>query len=129
MTEKRGEIIIPAGIDIWPHELETAKALAHAGRTVEFQVPVKGSRIKTPDISMSGALWEIKCPSSKSLDAIERNIRRACKQSKNVVLDTRRMKGPRRVAIEKEARRCLTRVAEVRQLILIVGFDDVLILK
>ena len=78
---------------------------------------------------MSGVFWEIKCPSSKNLNAIERNIRRACKQSKNVVLDTRRMKGLQRHAIEKEALDCLRRIKEIRRLILITGPNDIKQLK
>jgi len=33
---KLGKIIILPDAVVWPHELSTAKALAHAGHTVEF---------------------------------------------------------------------------------------------
>lgn len=36
MSSKTGKIIIAADINVWPHEMETAKALAAVGFTVEF---------------------------------------------------------------------------------------------
>lgn len=36
MENKRGKIIIEAGVNVWPHEMSTAKAFAEAGYTVEF---------------------------------------------------------------------------------------------
>ena len=86
-----GEIRIPAGNIIWQHELATAEALAAAGYVVEF-LPVsvrKDSR--SPDIIMSGEKWEIKSPKIDKLSAIERNLKRATKQSGNIVIDSRRM--------------------------------------
>ncbi len=34
--KKNGKIIIPDGVDVWPHELESAKVLIRYGHTVEF---------------------------------------------------------------------------------------------
>ena len=36
MVNPKGKIIIGPGLNIWPHELKTAEALATAGYTVEF---------------------------------------------------------------------------------------------
>ena len=36
MVESTGKIIIEPGLNVWPHELKTAEALAAAGYTVEF---------------------------------------------------------------------------------------------
>ena len=88
---KRGEIRIPAGLAIWQHELVTAEALAKAGYIVEF-LPADGRRdAKSPDIFMGNEKWEIKSPKTDKLSAVERNLKRATKQSGNIVIDSRRM--------------------------------------
>lgn len=129
MAARTGKVIVPGGADTWPHELETAKALARAGHTVEFMPRAEGIRAKSADIHMDGNAWEIKCPQSRKIEAIERNIRRACNQSKNVVLDARHMAGPRPNEIEREARKCLERVRDLRRLILVLPPERVLVIK
>jgi len=37
-----GKIIIPAGVNVWPHEIETAKVLANHGYVVEFRKKKEG---------------------------------------------------------------------------------------
>jgi hypothetical protein len=87
----KGEIRIPAGIIVWQHELATAEALAAAGYIVEF-LPISIRKdSKSPDVLMNGEKWELKSPKTDKLSAIERNLKRATKQSGNVVIDSRRM--------------------------------------
>lgn len=87
----KGEIRIPAGVTVWQHELATAEALAAAGYIVEF-LPISTRKdSKSPDIFMNGEKWELKSPKTDKLSAIERNLKRATKQSGNVVIDSRRM--------------------------------------
>jgi hypothetical protein len=90
---KKGSIIIPEGISVWPHELTTATALASAGHRVEF-LPIHGhgTQGKSPDILMDNKKWEIKSPKASSPSSIERNIKRAYQQSTNIVFDSQRMK-------------------------------------
>lgn len=90
---KQGQIVIPAGIDIWHHELVTAQALAESGRTVEFLRRIDGNRVSTPDIIVEGVVWEMKAPESKDVKSLQRVLRRAARQSPNVIVDTFRMKG------------------------------------
>ncbi len=88
----KGEIRIPAGITVWQHELATAEALASAGYIVEF-LPVSSRKdSKSPDIVMDSEKWELKSPKTDKLSAVERNLKRATKQSSNVVIDSRRMR-------------------------------------
>lgn len=87
----KGEIRIPAGLTIWQHELATAEALAKAGYVVEF-LPTDGRRdAKSPDIVMKEEKWELKSPKTDKLSAVERNLKRATKQSGNIIIDSRRM--------------------------------------
>lgn len=87
-----GNITFGAESNIWPHEMETAKALALAGYDIVFvdRPGKQGERVA--DILMDGDTWEMKSPRSDSLKAIERNVKRARNQSPCVVLDSRRMR-------------------------------------
>lgn len=125
----KGKIIMPANVDIWPHELLTAWALSAAGHTVEFLPRIQGHKIKTPDILLNGSPWEIKCPQTDQIAAIERNIRRACKQSNRVVLDSRRMRKLKGNTIIKECQSCIQRIKSLQKLLLIIHPDTVLTIK
>lgn len=100
--EKDGKITIPAGVNVWPHELKTARALAAAGYDVEFVRRSEEKRVTSPDVFIDGELWEMKAPTSNKLHKVQDNLRRAIKQSPNVVFDARRMKGLPNAAIERE---------------------------
>jgi len=92
MTKKtRGSVIIPAGLDIWDHEIRTAQVFARDGHTVQFMVADQGYRRKTADVLIDGVAYEIKSPKADKLSAIERNLKRATRQSSNIIIDSRRM--------------------------------------
>ncbi len=91
MTKRKGEIRIPVDTNVWKHELHTANALAKAGYVVEF-LPTKDIKsIKSPDILMDGERWELKSPKTDKLSAVERNLKRATRQSGNIVIDSLRL--------------------------------------
>lgn len=75
MKRCTGNITFGAESNIWPHEMETAKALALAGYDIVFvdRPGKQGERVA--DILMDGDTWEMKSPRSDSLKAIE-GIRR-----------------------------------------------------
>ena len=97
-----GKIIIPAGVNVWPHELETAKALVNFGHTVEFKKKIEGYKVHSADAYVDGILWEFKAPNGSKLDTVERNLRRAKAQSGYVVFDSMRMKKVPDFAIKRE---------------------------
>jgi hypothetical protein len=87
------KVIIPDNLNNQPerHEIEAAHIVAqHYNQTVEFLKPLDDYRRTTPDIVMNGQLWEIKSPVGKSRRNIERQIKRALKQSRNIIIDGRR---------------------------------------
>ena len=88
----RGKIIIPGGRKPWPHKLRVANILAMAGHNIEF---LPESNINTADFLLDGIAYELKSPFTNKSDKLERNIKRALKQSKNVILDSSRIKGLR----------------------------------
>jgi hypothetical protein len=87
-----GKTIIPFGVFVEQHELDVAKVLNKLGKDVEFILPSRVKFSRTPDIKMDGLLWEIKSPKGSSSRTIENNLRCALKQSKNIIIDLRRIK-------------------------------------
>lgn len=88
-----GRVIIPGNHPNppLPHEVDTAMVLSrYYQTTVEFIIPTDDFKRKTADIAMLGVEWELKCPTGTSKGTIENQFRRASKQSKNIIIDTRR---------------------------------------
>ena len=90
-----GQVVIPTNHPNLPetHEIDAAFALArHYRCVVEFLIPVDDYKRKTADIIMFGVEWEIKCPVGNSKYTIQEQFRRASKQARNIIIDTRRTK-------------------------------------
>lgn len=119
MVAREGKIIIQPGANVWPHELKTAEALAAAGYSVEF-IPRSNNRYdKSADVLMDGIIWEMKSPKSDKLHMVEQNLRRALKQSSNVIFDSRRMKGLPDHAIERELRKWGKELKSLKRLLFV----------
>jgi hypothetical protein len=91
-TINPGQVIIPTGHPNPPelHEIDAAFVLSrHYKCSVEFLIPTDDYKRKTADIVMLGMVWEIKCPLGASKSTIRNQFRRASKQSKNIIIDTR----------------------------------------
>lgn len=86
---KHGTYITPGRIP-WPHEMRVAEILALAGHYVEF-LP-EYNDVPTADIRLDGVEYEIKAPKNFNPNTLEHTIRRAIKQSPNLIIDTSRMK-------------------------------------
>ena len=69
--------------------MRVAEILALAGHRVEF---LPESIHKTPDIRLDGIEFEIKSPITNKTEKIERNIKRALKQSDNIIIDSSRIR-------------------------------------
>lgn len=84
----------------------------------------------TPDIVFDGLEWEMKAPNGSSKKTIEKNVRRACEQSSNVVFDSKRLKGLPDEAVEQELRSCANgRVRELKHLIFVNRHRKVIDIK
>ena len=119
MTKDKGKIIIPAGVNVWSHELRTAKTLAEAGLTVEFVPQSTMEHQTTADVMISQEIWEFKSPKSGSIKAIERNLKRARWQSPNIVFDSQRMKKLPDIVVERELRKRYGEIKGIKRLIFI----------
>jgi hypothetical protein len=88
---------------------------------VEFLIPVDDYKRKSADVAFLGVEWELKCPMGASKSTIENQFRRASKQSRNIIIDTRRTKLDYQT-IEGRVLFELTKHPSVKRLILIDKF-------
>ena len=108
MNNSRGKVIVPSNANPWPHEQRVAKILALAGHAVEF---IPESNTKTADILLDGVEFEIKSPKSANANSLEHILKKAVKQSCNIIIDTSRMKNIR----DDNTRRFLVNQARLRK--------------
>ena len=123
-----GQVIIPAGHPNPPesHEVDVAFILArHYRETVEFLIPVDDYKRKSADIIMLGVEWEIKSPHGASKSTIGNQFRFASKQSKNIIIDTRRTKLEYESIVSKVLFEIKKRPA-IKKVILIDKFEKVI---
>lgn len=84
--------ITPNGVILEEHEYATVLFLTEQGYDVEL---IRASTIegtKSPDIKMSGFVWEMKSPIGKGKWVIKNIMQKASHQSENVIIDLRRLK-------------------------------------
>ncbi len=99
--------------------MDAAKALAEAGYVVEFLLAKDTKGAKSPDISMDGLSWEMKSPKTDKLSAIERNLKRATRQSPNVIIDSRRLQRLHDEAVQNYLVRKLRQQRTIQRLLYI----------
>lgn len=116
MAKKQGTIKAPSNLNIQIHELATARALADAGYDVEFAHKTEGNRVTSADVIVNGVLWEMKSPQAGSRRAIERNLRKASKQSANIIFDSQRMKGISDAEVKRELHKYADLIKAIRRL-------------
>ena len=59
---------------------------------MKFIKPSNIEGTNTPDFVMSGRMWEVKSPTGSSKRTYEDSLKKAVRQSKNVIFDLRRIK-------------------------------------
>ena len=96
------------GVHLRDHEYATVKVLLENGYDIELIPPSQIKNLRVPDIMMCGVPWEIKAPQGNGKYTIQNTMQDAAKQSRNVIVDLRRLKMTEDVAIkgfEKEYRK------------------------
>jgi hypothetical protein len=126
MSHKSGKVIIPASVSPWEHELKTAHALARHGFTVEFVAVSNNHKAKTADVVIDGTLYEIKSPKTDKLSAVERNLKRATKQSGNIIIDSRRMSKLHDATIRKFLAQKLKQQKTIKKILFVNRKHDVI---
>ena len=121
------QVIITLGHPRQPeqHEIDVAVILArHYKTAVEFLIPVDDYKRKTADIVMHGVQWEIKSPIGDSKSTIGNQFSVAKKQSRNIIIDTRRTA----IEFEKIEKKAIIEVKKrpnTKKVILIDKFEKV----
>lgn len=119
MVKKKGKIIIAPSINVWPHELKTAEALAEVGYTVEFVPRSTVAFEKSADALIDGIVWEMKAPKAGTPRRVQRTLRDALHQSCCVVFDSRRMKGLPDKVVERELRKWAPELKSLKRLVFV----------
>ena len=129
MKKPIGRIKIPGDVDVWPHEYRTAVALSRAGFNVTFIKKSDEDREKTPDLLIDGQLWEMKAPKASNARAIDRNLRRALRQSRRIIIDSRRMKDLPDATVERELRKHARDMRSIERLVFVNHRGEVIDIK
>lgn len=129
MTRSQGKIIAPSNLNIQAHEMDTARAIADFGMDVEF-VPRKiGQRVKSADFVADGVLWEVKSPTSDNLRVVQKRLREAIHQSRDIIFDSRRMKRLSNKQIQTEVEKWTSNLHSVRRLLYVNRLGEVIKIK
>jgi hypothetical protein len=88
---KKGKII-PNGVILEKHEYKTILIFTEMGIDVELIPKSERKGIHTPDVIMDGLRWEMKSPKGEGKYSMQNTIQKAVKQSRNVIVDLRRVK-------------------------------------
>lgn len=112
--------------NIWPHERIAFFALLNAGYKVRL-VP-SDNHSKSPDFNINGRHYELKSPKGKNISCVTRNIKRAKKQSPNIIVDTSRIKNLRDRSIVNFIRNDITNYPGLKHLLIITKNRDVIVI-
>lgn len=92
MRKKTGKITIMPGVEnVLPWEMHSAMAIIKLGIDVTFKPRHMSSR--SADAYLNHTLFEFKSPEGKTIKCVENNLQKALRfQSKNIVIDSCRIK-------------------------------------
>lgn len=128
MKTEKGSIEIPIGMRPWPHEMHVAEILASNGHKVEF---LPEGRVKTADVLLDGVEFEIKPPKTDKANSLEHVLRRALRQSFNIIIDSSRMDGQR--ISDRQVRMFLInklrQQKQIKRLLFVTKRDEVIDIK
>ncbi|WP_304426195.1 hypothetical protein [uncultured Adlercreutzia sp.] len=129
MKKHQGTIIAPSGLNISAHEMDAARAVADCGLDVEFRAQSKGKRVKNADFVAGGVLWEVKSPTSDKLKVVEKRLREAVHQSRDIIFDSRRMRRLTDQQVQGEVDKWAHSLQHVRRLLYINRAGEVIKIK
>lgn len=92
-THKKYGKLIDHGVKLKPHELATVEYFLRRGDDIELVVPTNTLGNKNPDWALWGKIWEAKSPQTINANTLIVMLKRASKQSVNLIIDLRRIKG------------------------------------
>ena len=125
---KKGEII-SNGVLLKKHEQATVDFLLEKGYSIELQSKSNKQRQRTADMILDGVEeWEMKAPKGKGKYVFQNTIQRAAKQSRNVIIDIRRLDVPRE-KVMAEFQKEFARSKHLRKMMIITKKKELLEFK
>lgn len=109
--------------------MATARAIADYGMDIEFVARTKGNRAKSADFVADGVLWEVKSPTSDNLRVVQKRLREAIHQSKDVIFDSRRMRRLPNQQIQAEVEKWASCLTSIRRLLYVNRAGEVIKIK
>ena len=92
-TNKKGSIK-PNGVVLKDHENATVVFLTEQGYDIELIPKSNVEGVHTADIRISDFEWEIKAPKGQGKWVLKNTVKKALRQSENIIIDLRRIKLP-----------------------------------
>ena len=117
MTKRQDKITAPSYLNIQSHEMATARSIADIGYDVDFVPRMSGNKVKSADFMANGVLWKVKSPTSNQLRVVEKRLREAIHQSRNIIFDSRRMKRLSDRQIQGEVEKWCQILTSIRRLL------------
>ena len=106
------------GVELEPHEDSALLYLTQYGFDIDVIKPRNTYKTKTADIFMSGAIWELKSPTTFKESTIKSDFRKAKLQSDRIIFDLRGVK-KYSVDVEKYILKIFEKPGFVHKLIII----------
>ena len=92
MPKRKYEVIVKTSAEDAPEKHEMSAAIIVAYHFKSDVIFLRPQHARTPDIDVNGTKWEIKSPLGNGKRTIDNNFSEARGQSKNIVIDLRRIK-------------------------------------
>lgn len=129
MTKRQGKITAPSNLNIPEHEMATARAIADCGYDVDFIERMQSNRAKSADFVANHVVWEVKSPTSDNLRVIQKRLREALHQSRDIIFDSRRMSHLSDEQIRAEVEKWATNLTHIRRLLYVNRRSEVVKIK
>lgn len=88
-----GEVVIAPGVEVWPHQLKCAQALAASGDIVRFLRGEEEGLESVPSIYIAGSRWVLCSPEINDGSHVRKVLRKALSREPRIVFDAQRVKG------------------------------------
>lgn len=123
-AKKRGKLI-DHGVRLMPHEAMTMEFFLDEGNDIELVIPSNTMKNKSADWLLWGKIWEVKSPRTSNTNTLAVMLKRAAKQSENLIVDLRGVKGDE-FRVIKIIQRKFTMSKRLKNLLIITKDKEIL---
>ena len=122
--KKKGKII-PNGVSLESHEYETILVFTELGYDVSLIPKSNLKGVHTADIIINGEQWEMKCPRGSGRWLLENTLKKASRQSENIIIDLARVKIHQAKCI-KELEKQFYKIKQIRKMLIVTKSKKVI---